>query len=170
MTGKRRYINPNKVEAPHSSGAPTDTVGELTSDVSGFQLPKHGRPSKYSPIYCEQVIDHMANGASLTSFAAEIGVARSSINEWMQHHAEFSEAVGVAKAKCAAWWEAQGRHLAVNGGGNATLVLFGLKNMGADDWREKQRIEHGPTDGFAKFLAELSHRGSAVPVASERDG
>ena len=32
----------------------------------------------------------------------------------------------------------------------------------------RKRIEHGAEDGFARFLAELSRRGSAVPVASER--
>lgn len=101
-----------------------------------------GRPSKYQKAYCDLVIEHMNEGASLTSFAAEIGVARSSINEWMEEHEEFSEAVKIAKAKCAAWWEKKGRTLAVDGGGNATLVIFGLKNMAAEDWREKQTVEH----------------------------
>ena len=101
-----------------------------------------GRPSKYSPAYCDLVIEHMSDGASLTSFAAEIGVARSSINEWMENHPEFSEAVKIGKAKCAAWWEKLGRSNAVSGDGNATLVIFGLKNMGAEDWREKQEVEH----------------------------
>lgn len=101
-----------------------------------------GRPSKYKPAYCDLVIEHMADGASLTSFAAEIGVARSSINEWMEQHDEFSEAVKVGKAKCSSWWEKVGRKNAVEGGGNATLVIFGLKNMSPDDWREKQEVEH----------------------------
>ena len=126
-----------------------------------------GRPTKFDPTYCEQVIDHMAEDASLTSFAAEIGVSRSTINEWAQHHPEFSAAVGVAKARCAAWWEKQGRHLAVNGGGNATLVVFGLKKMSPDDWRERQQVEHDATDTFAQALAEISRRGSAVTVASQ---
>jgi len=101
-----------------------------------------GRPSKYQDAYCDLVIEHMTDGASLTSFAAEIGVARSSINEWMEQNPEFSEAVKIAKAKCSAWWERLGRKNAADGGGNATLVIFGLKNMAADDWREKQEVEH----------------------------
>lgn len=101
-----------------------------------------GRPSTYKEAYCDLVIEHMTEGASLTSFAAEIGVARSTINEWMEHNPEFSEAVKIGKAKCAAWWEKVGRVNAVEGGGNATLVIFGLKNMSADDWREKQEVEH----------------------------
>ena len=106
-----------------------------------------GRPSKYDPEYCEAVIDHMSAGASLTSFAAEVGVARSTITEWTDTHPEFSAAVKRAKAKCAAWWELQGRTLAVNGGGNATLVIFGLKNMADEDWRDKQAVEHTGPDG-----------------------
>jgi hypothetical protein len=108
-----------------------------------------GRPTLYDPAYCEAVVVHMADGASLTSFAAEIDVARSTINEWMDVHPEFSEAVRRAKAKCAAWWEKRGRSIAETGGGPGagTLVMFGLKNMGADDWSDKQEIDHRSTDG-----------------------
>jgi hypothetical protein len=42
-----------------------------------------GRPTTYKPEYCDAVIEHMAEGASLTSFAASVGAARSTINEWM---------------------------------------------------------------------------------------
>ena len=106
---------------------------------------KEGRPTKYKPEYCEAIIDHMSEGASMTSFAASIGVARSTINEWIDNNPEFSESVKVGKAVCAAWWERVGRKNAVEGGGNATLVIFGLKNMSPDDWREKVTNEHtGP--------------------------
>jgi len=110
-----------------------------------------GRPTSYKPEYCDAVVKHMAEGASLTSFAAEIGVARSSINEWMANNPEFSESVKRGKAACAAWWEKVGRTQAVEGGGNATLVIFGLKNMAGDDWREKTQQEiSGPGGGPIK--------------------
>lgn len=108
-----------------------------------------GRPSKFKTVYCNEVISHMQEGASLTSFAADIGVSRATLNVWMAEHPEFLEAVGKAKAKCAAWWEKQGRTIATTGGGPgaSTLVVFGLKNMGADDWREKQEFDHTSSDG-----------------------
>lgn len=111
-----------------------------------------GRPSLYDPAYCDRVVEHMADGASLTSFAAEVDVARSTINEWMDAHADFSEAVKRGKAKCAAWWEKQGRNIAQKGGGPGanTLVIFGLKNMGAEDWRDKQEVDHSSSDGTMK--------------------
>ncbi|BAK66874.1 putative terminase small subunit [Sphingobium sp. SYK-6] len=108
-----------------------------------------GRPSKFKQAYCAEVVNHMAEGASLTSFAAEIGVARATLNVWMEEHPEFLDAVGRAKAKCAAWWELQGRKIAVNGGGPgaSTLAIFGMKNMGGDDWQEKSSVDLSNPDG-----------------------
>jgi hypothetical protein len=106
-----------------------------------------GRPTTYKSEYCEAVVEHMAEGASLTSFAASVGAARSTINEWMEHNEEFSEAVKKGKARCAAWWEKIGRAQALDGKGNATLVIFGLKNMAAEDWRDKTQTEHSGPDG-----------------------
>jgi transposase len=106
-----------------------------------------GRPTKYKPEYCDAVIAHMSEGASLTSFAASIDVSRATINVWMQEYPEFLEAAMTAKSKCASWWEAVGRKNAVEGGGNATLVVFGLKNMAADDWRDKREVDHQSSDG-----------------------
>ena len=108
-----------------------------------------GRPTSYKPEYCDAVIEHMAEGASLTSFDASVGAARSTINEWMEHNEEFSEAVKRGKAVCAAWWEKVGRTQALDGKGNATLVIFGLKNMAAEDWREKTQHELTGADGGA---------------------
>lgn len=108
-----------------------------------------GRPSLYDPAYCEQVVEHMAGGASLTSFAAEIDVSRDTITEWASKHEEFSLAVRRGKAKCAAWWEKQGREIAQKGGGPGagTLVMFGLKNMGKDDWSDSSQVDHRSSDG-----------------------
>jgi hypothetical protein len=66
----------------------------------------------------------------------------------MESFPEFSESVKIAKAKCAAWWELQGR-LGATGGApvNPTLVIFGLKNMAGEDWRDKQEIDHRSGDG-----------------------
>jgi hypothetical protein len=102
-----------------------------------------GRPTTYDPSYCERVIQHMATGASVASFAAEIEVARATINNWMEQHEEFLEAVSIAKAKCAAWWEVAGRKIVLDGGSapQATMVTLGLKNMAADDWREKSEVK-----------------------------
>lgn len=106
-----------------------------------------GRPTKYRPEYCDAVIEYMRDGASLTSFAAQIGVARSSLNEWCEHHPDFSDAVKIGKAQCAAWWERLGRAGAQGADVNPTLVIFGLKNMAENDWKDRKAIDHTSSDG-----------------------
>ena len=108
-----------------------------------------GRPTLYKPEYCDMVVEHMAQGASLTSFAASIKTSRSVISLWMNEHPEFMRAAHEGKAACAAWWEENGRRLAKEGGAgaSATLTVFGLKNMAPDEWRERQQIEHTGKDG-----------------------
>ena len=119
-----------------------------------------GRPTKYDPAYCEQVVEHMKDGASLTSFAAEIGVCRDTISEWGSVHAEFSAAVKRGKAVCAAWWEQIARRGAQGGDANPTLCIFGLKNMAADDWRDKVENEHSGAvtiNKVERVLVDPSH-------------
>lgn len=105
-----------------------------------------GRPSKYSKHYCDEVIACMSLGFSLTAFAGEIGVARSTINEWMEVHPEFSEAVKKGKAKRTLSLEK--RLLTADSGPVVTSSIFALKNADPDEWREKQTQEHtGPNGG-----------------------
>ena len=106
-----------------------------------------GRPTKYDPAYCDAIIEVMATGASATSFAAKIGVSRSTLNLWADAHPEFMEALNAGTAKCAAWWERQARAGASGAQVSAPLIIFGLKNMAAEDWREKQEIDHRSGDG-----------------------
>lgn len=104
-----------------------------------------GRPTLYDPSYCERIVEHMKDGASILSFAASIGVARATVTLWADEHPEFLAAVTRAKAACAAWWEEQARKVAANGGGNgqSTMIVFGLKNMGRDEWSDTTRITGG---------------------------
>ena len=117
-----------------------------------------GRPTTYKPEYCQAVIEHMSEGASLTSFAASVDCSRSTIGEWMNANPEFSAAVKIGKSKCATWWEKVSRTNAVEGGGNATLCIFGLKNMAPDEWREKQEIEHSGSIDINKMSDEELER------------
>lgn len=111
-----------------------------------------GRPTAYKPEYCEAVVEHMAEGASLTSFAASVGVCRATVTNWADEHPAFLAAVTRGKALCVAWWEKVNRNLAMTGQGNATACVFGLKNMGKDEWRDKQELEHsGGVDLNAKI-------------------
>ena len=102
-----------------------------------------GRPTKYETKYCQQLVDHMATGASATSFAAFIEVDRSTITEWSNVHPQFSLALSRGKAKCGAWWEKVGRQVATTNTGNATIALFGMRNMAPEDWTNDPNDEGG---------------------------
>jgi hypothetical protein len=108
-----------------------------------------GRPTKYDPAYCEQVIQAGEFGLSLRAFAGQLRVARSTINEWMGEHPEFAEAIEIYKSVVALAWEERQRRAIFEGApkGAQTLIIFGLKNMAADEWRDRREVEHTGADG-----------------------
>jgi hypothetical protein len=132
-----------------------------------------GRPSKYSSAYAEEVVTFCAEGYSLTAFAGSIGVCRDTISEWTVQYEEFSAAVNRAKAKRAMWWEEQACKVAANGGpgGQATMVIFGLKNHAPEDYRDKQEHEHTGKDGAALVpVLNVVIGGNQPSPASEAGG
>jgi len=91
----------------------------------------------------------MAKGYSLAAFAGIVGVDRTTVTEWAKRHPEFSLAVSCGKAARLRQWETAAMKGAFTQlGGNATLLIFGLKNAGrapageADEWAEKSEVKH----------------------------
>ena len=101
-----------------------------------------GRPTKYNPSYCDDITAFCKDGASISSYAASIGVSRSTITEWADVPPEFSAAVKAAKTAVAAWYDTTARKIARDGGGNATLCIFGLKNFDEEDFKDKVETQH----------------------------
>ena len=116
-----------------------------------------GAPSKYDPSYCDGILKHCQDGASITSYAAEIGVCRDTISEWANVHPEFSAAVKRAKAAAAAWYDKQARSTAVDGKGNATLCIFGLKNFAPEDFKDVQETKHSGGITVSKIVKEYAN-------------
>ena len=54
---------------------------------------------KYSSEFCRKVIEHLASGLSLSSFAGVIGVTSETVRSWNKTIEEFHEAVEIGKAK-----------------------------------------------------------------------
>lgn len=113
---------------------------------------KGGRPTKYNPIYCDQAIEFMGQGYSLTAFAGSIDVSRDTVYEWQSKHVEFSDAIKMARAKGQMRWEERLRDQAISNSGNTGAIAFAMKNLYADDWREKQEIEHKVSTDLADLL------------------
>lgn len=108
-----------------------------------------GRPSDYDPAYCDTATTFLADGYSLAALAGHIGVARSTVYRWVDEHPEFSDAVKTGQAKAVLWWETANRNLALTGEGNATAIVFGLKNRASDEWRDVKATELTGKDGGA---------------------
>jgi hypothetical protein len=117
---------------------------------------KRGRPSKYKPEYCEQIIAHMAQGFSFESFAGAISVDRDSLYEWVKRFPAFSDAKKLAFAKCLLHFEMLGK-AAMEGQDiidkatgkviiqgkkiHPTLWIYQMKCRFRDQWSETVRVE-----------------------------
>jgi len=109
-----------------------------------------GRPTKYDPAFCEQVLPFMEQGYSTTALAGHLGVSRQTLYNWMEENPEFFDAVKEGMAASAIWWENCLRENAAKGEGNATSAIFGLKNRASDDWRDKRDHDYTSSDGSMK--------------------
>lgn len=107
------------------------------------------RPLVYRPEFCEEVIDFLGQGFSLTAFAGSKRVTRQAVYLWTKEYPEFGEAVEIGKAAAVHWWEIQNQNLARTGQGNATACVFGLKNRAREDWQDVNRTEHAFDVGSA---------------------
>lgn len=123
-----------------------------------------GRPTSYDPKYCEDIITFFNRPAfvettdvytykdgttketmrrlpnvlpTLERFAADLGVARSSLYEWAKVHKEFAEAISVAK-------EMQKDMIMTNGMlglYNSPFAIFVAKNV--TDMRDSHDVTSG---------------------------
>lgn len=150
----------------------------MTNEAMTDDAPtKHagGRPTDYRPEYCEMVVTDMAQGYSLGAFAGLIGVSRRTLTEWMAVHKEFSLAVSRGKAvRLRQWEDAALKGATTQQGGNATLIVFGLKNAGRahageeDEWAEKTEFKHsGAIDVGVKAVDEIASQLASL-AARER--
>ncbi len=63
-----------------------------------------GRPTKYHPIFCLDVIDHMSKGGTVTSFPGylyrkhRVKIHLDTIYQWQKVFPEFSEALDIGKS------------------------------------------------------------------------
>jgi len=104
-------------------------------------LLKVGRPTKYKPEFCQLAIDLLSEGHSLYALASECNVSFETLMNWQNEHPEFLESIKIGKAKSAHWWENRVKEFAITGVGNATAIIFGLKNRARKTWQDKQEMD-----------------------------
>lgn len=104
-----------------------------------------GRPTDFRPEMAEQILERMEQGLSLAAAAADINIHRQRVYEWVERHPDFADTVKLAQAKRQLFLEK--RLLSADVGPVVTSTIFALKNAGAEDWREKQEVDHTSSDG-----------------------
>lgn len=141
------------------------------------------RPTLYKDEFCDVVVAAGAEGKTLAEMAAEIGVDRATVRDWVENKPEFSRAVKRGLDKAQAWWESEGRKATFGGspGFNATSYIFQMKNRFRDDWSDTQRVvgagpegEHkhkvSPDESFAEFARVLGIAASVKSGGTEGEG
>lgn len=131
---------------------------------------KRGRPSKYKPEYVEQAAKLCELGATDAQLADVFDVSVSTVSLWKVQHAEFSDALRVAKDKAdqlveqslfrrATGYECDEVDIRVVGGEviqtqirklyppDTTAAIFWLKNRKPEQWRETKAVELTGKDG-----------------------
>lgn len=98
-----------------------------------------GRPTDFKDSYGEEILSLMATGLSLAAAAAELGIHRQRVYDWLKIHPEFADTVKLAQVKRQLFLER--RLLSAEVGPVVTSTIFALKNAGPDDWREKMDHE-----------------------------
>ncbi len=112
------------------------------------------RPSDYSPEFCDQVIEWGKAGKSKAWMAANLGVARQTLDNWCQSHPEFLDAITRAMDLSQAWWEDLGQSHIVSVQGQSLNAGVYSRSMAArfpSDWREKTATEISNPDGSGLF-------------------
>lgn len=108
-----------------------------------------GRPTKYKPEYCEQVIEYMRTGAAKKELALELNIHIDTLYEWSEVHPEFSEAIKKGVCLSEGWWVREGRKNLENGHFQTALWYINMKNR--HGWSDKKSIfQPRKIPGYAK--------------------
>lgn len=118
-----------------------------------------GRPTAYKEEYNQQLIDHMAQGYSFESFAANVRVAVRTLYYWANEHDGFLQAKELGYALCRKKWETWGiaGMMGQVQGFNNTVWIFNMKNMFG--YRDIHRIDSTQTN--VNINIEADHESDA---------
>lgn len=127
-----------------------------------------GRPSKYDPSMCKDIVALMKEGASKTEVCAHLDIHYDTLLEWSNpegeyYKEEFSDAIKKGERLSEAWWQMKGRTNLENKDFSATLWYMNMKNRFG--WRDKQEIT-GKDGGPVEFLNAIA---PTTGIPSERD-
>lgn len=101
-----------------------------------------GRPTKYCPSMCDDVVRVMRDGGSIAEVCAELGIIRDTFHIWREIHPEFSDSVKEGLDLSEAFWNRLGQDGATgaNRNANATFWIFNMKNR--FDWSDRRDVNN----------------------------
>lgn len=111
-----------------------------------------GRPTRYDPAFCEQVIALGALGKSRTQISAELDIHPRLLAHWEEAHEDFRHALELSRVKSMAHWEmlAATHMIEIPGGPKVNTGLWS-RSMAArfpEHYRENSKVEVvGKNDG-----------------------
>jgi len=112
-----------------------------------------GRPTKYRPEFCKQVIELSEQGFSITAIAGKFKVARDQLYEWAQRYPAFHDAMKTARYVRTAALETE--MLAEDSGPRINARIFALKNAAPEEWSDRQNIEINQTVNVAVTFSNV---------------
>lgn len=129
---------------------------KINAEKNPFAIPV-GRPSKYKPIFCQLLIDHMREGYSFESFAGrdDVDVDRDTLYEWKNTHPEFSDAFTRGKSKMLLKDE-ETLKKGIDGSIKVNHQLLTLKMYNCHKWTSRSEVTEKPVKNMSKdeLLAE----------------
>jgi transcriptional regulator with XRE-family HTH domain len=128
------------------------------SDFIKIKSHPGGRPTKYSPTWCDEVILLGERGYSRAQIAAEIGVFRDAINEYEAQYPEFSDAMKRANERSLAWWEQAGRAGMFMKGFSAAAYSLQMRNRFRGEYTDETETKHKIDDSVAGLMARIDGR------------
>lgn len=130
-----------------------------------------GRPSKYRPEHCQLVLDLMRKGYSKVAVAAEIGIDRSNLFQWIEDIPEFRDAVKKGELLSQAWWEREGLIGLRDGKLNSRLWEINVRNRFREDWSNVGASQVQVTVSSAEVIEKASAaRGKERVKAARKEG
>ncbi len=108
-----------------------------------------GRPTKYRPEICEQVVEWGALGKSKTWIAAKLGVCKRTVQLWEQEYPDFLAAMTRAKALEQMWWEDVGQEALGTREFQASVWSRSMAARFPDEWRESTKSDTTVTGGLS---------------------
>lgn len=111
-----------------------------------------GRPSKYDPAYCDEVMELGKEGLSKWQICSRLNFGIHNMDAWVGAHPEFRSAFEQARLDALAYWEELAQnHMIENPGGPRLNTGLWSRSMAARfpaEYRENSKLEvTGKNDG-----------------------